>query len=219
MHPIEAFRRKTLYFSILTIGLAMTCAAMADSADSPEPQDTAAAVARLTDIKTALNKNPKDFHTLKEAGILSSRLAQDNPKPYTAQAVDFLTRAHDLDNPDDEVLCYLGSAVTMMARTTMNPLKKSGYVSKGCGLMDKAVRRSPENITVRMTRAANSMALPGFLNRKSFAFEDYEYLAQRFEKEPYLPAGLKKTVYDNLSRLYRQDGKTSLRPPGGGSIA
>ena len=75
--------------------------------------------------------------------------------------------------------------------------------------MDKAVRRSPDNITVRMTRGCNSMALPGFLNRRSFAFEDFEYLAQRFEKEPQLPAALKSQVYENLAELYRRTRETA----------
>lgn len=158
--------------------------------------------ARLAAHEALLKKDPSNFQNLKEAGILAAELSRDTPKTYAPLAMEYFTRAHDLNRQDDEILCYLGSAVTMMARTTMNPIKKSGYVNRGCGYMDKAVRRSPDNIAVRMTRGYNSMALPKFLNRRSFAFEDFEYLAERFEREPELPDALKKKVYHNLAVLY-----------------
>lgn len=200
---------KSVLLFFLVIALPGASLSVGDTGSSSGKDTNASVKAQLDDHEAVLKKDSLNYQHLKEAGILASELARDNPKTYAPKAVDYLTRAHDLNNQDDETLCHLGSAVTMMARTTMNPLKKSGYINRGCGYMDKAVRRSPDNITVRMTRGCNSMALPGFLNRRSFAFEDFEYLAQRFEKEPNLPATLKKHVYENLAELYHRTKETA----------
>jgi hypothetical protein len=200
---------KHVFFIFLVIALLGASLSIGDTESRSRSAIPSSVKARLADHEAVLKKDPSNYQHLKEAGILASELSRDNPKTYAPKAVDYLTRAHDLNKQDDETLCHLGSAVTMMARTTMNPLKKSGYANRGCGYMDKAVRRSPDNIAVRMTRGCNSMALPGFLNRRSFAFEDFAYLAQRFEKEPQLPAVLKSRVYKNLAELYRRTKETA----------
>jgi len=94
----------------------------------------------------------------------------------------------------------------MMANTTWSPIKKMSYVNKGTGLMDKAVKRDPDNVSVRMTRASNSKNLPSFLNRGDIALEDFEYLAGLIEKNPgHLPS-IKKKIYSNLAELYEKAG-------------
>ena len=72
--------------------------------------------------------------------------------------------------------------------------------------MDKAIRKDPDNISVRMTRAYNSKSLPSFLNRGHLAVEDFEYLADLIEKNPKAYASIKKDVYTNLCELYRKAG-------------
>jgi tetratricopeptide (TPR) repeat protein len=197
-----------IWFVALVITLAVVSMAGADTDNTVNgDRQHAARKARLTELKKVLDEDPDVYAHLKEAGILAFNLALQDPKGYAAQAVEWLTRAHEMDKLDDETLCYLGSATSLMARTTRNPFKMTAYVNRGCGYMDKAVRRSPDNITVRMTRAANSKSLPGFLNRRSFAFEDYEYLVGRFEKDSSISAGLKHTVYSNLAELYRNKGE------------
>jgi two-component SAPR family response regulator len=57
-----------------------------------------------------------------------------------------------------------------------------------------------------MTRGLNSRGLPGFLNRRQVACEDFEHLADLFEKGLKVPASLKSTVYKNLSEFYKEDG-------------
>lgn len=181
------------------------------AADEKVPTGNSKAIlAQLAELKTVLERSPEDYTALKKTGILYSELALDDPKAYATKALDVLNRAHDMQPSDDETLCYLGSTTTLLARTTGNPFKKSGYVNRGCGFMDKAVRRSPDNIAVRMVRATNSMALPAFLNRRSKAFEDLEYLVQRFEREPDLSEDLKQTVCRNLAELYEKTGDTDM---------
>ena len=94
----------------------------------------------------------------------------------------------------------------MMAQTTENSIKKMSYVNKGAGFMDKAVRRDPDNVSVRLTRAFNSKSLPSFLGRGHIALEDFEYLAGLIEKNPDFSQPIKKTVYSSLAELYSKAG-------------
>lgn len=68
--------------------------------------------------------------------------------------------------------------------------------------MDKAIRRDPDDITVRMTRGKNSRRLPSFLDRGRYALEDFEHLALLIEQNPNLSPSFKKDVYSNLAQLY-----------------
>lgn len=72
--------------------------------------------------------------------------------------------------------------------------------------MDKAVKRDPDNVSVRMTRALNSKSLPSFLNRVDIALEDFEHLAGLIEKNSGYLTSIKKKVYSNLAELYIKAG-------------
>lgn len=161
---------------------------------------------KISGFKERLEQNPSDFEALKALGIAYHIKARKDAKKFAPRAVKYLTRAYEINKKDYEIVCYLGSATTMMAKTTWNPIKKMSYVNKGTGLMDKAVRRDPDNVSIRMTRAGNSKSLPSFLNRGEIAFEDFEYLADLIEKNPESYALIKKEVYTNLAELYKKAG-------------
>ena len=161
---------------------------------------------KISEFQEKLNQNPADYEMLKAIGIAFHLKAKKDVKKYAPKAVEFLTRAHESNTKDYETMCYLGSATTMMARTTWNPIKKMSYVNKGTGFMDKAVRRDPDNVSVRLTRAFNSKNLPSFLERGHIALEDFEYLAGLIEKNPDVSQTIKKTVYSNLAELYGKAG-------------
>ena len=161
---------------------------------------------KIAEFQEKLNQNPADYEMLKAIGIAFHLKAKKDAKKYAPKAVEFLARAHDSNTKDYETMCYLGSATTMMARTTWNPVKKMSYVNKGTGFMDKAVRKDPDNVSVRLTRAFNSKNLPSFLERGHIALEDFEYLAGLIAKNPDLSKAIKKTVYSNLADLYGKAG-------------
>jgi tetratricopeptide (TPR) repeat protein len=161
---------------------------------------------KISEFQEKLNQNPADYEMLKAIGITFHVKAKEDAEKYAPEAVEFLTRAHEINTKDYETMCYLGSATTMMARTTWNPVKKMSYVNKGTCFMDKAVRRDPDNVSVRLTRAFNSKSLPSFLKRGQIALEDFEYLAGLIEKNPDVSQAIKKTVYSNLAELYGKAG-------------
>jgi len=161
---------------------------------------------KVSEFQKSLDKNSSDFETLKALGIVYHIKARKDAKEYAPRAVEFLSGAYEINRKDYETMCYLGSATTMMAKTTWNPIRKMSYVNKGTGLMDKAVKRDPDNVSVRMTRASNSKSLPSFLNRGDIALEDFEYLAGLIEQNPESLASIKKKVYSNLAELYIKAG-------------
>jgi two-component SAPR family response regulator len=163
-------------------------------------------VKKITKLQERFNRNPSDYEALKELGVIYHDMALKDTKTYAKKAVNSLEEAQKVKPEDNVTLCYLGSAYTLMAKESWNPVSKSNYVNKGIECMDKAIKKDPDNITIRMTRGMNSRGLPGFLNRRQVAFEDFEHLADQFEKGLKVPASLKSTVYKNLSGLYKEDG-------------
>jgi len=161
---------------------------------------------KISGFQKDLDQNPSDYEVLKALGIAYHIKAIKNAKEYAPRAVEYLTMAYEINKKDNETMCYLGSAFTMMAKTTWNPISKMSYVNKGAGLMDKAVKRDPDNVSVRMTRASNSKNLPSFLNRGDIALEDFEYLVGLIEKNPESLTSIKKKVYSNLAELYIKAG-------------
>jgi cytochrome c-type biogenesis protein CcmH/NrfG len=161
---------------------------------------------KISGFQKGLDQNPSDYEALKALGIAYHIKARKDAKEYAPRAVEFLSRAYEINKKDKETMCYLGSATTMMAKTTWNPMRKMSYVNKGAGLMDKAVKRDPDNVSVRMTRALNSKSLPSFLNRGDIALEDFEHLAGLIEKNSGDLTSIKKKVYSNLAELYIKAG-------------
>jgi len=161
---------------------------------------------KISEFQKGLDQNPSDYEALKALGIAYHIKARKSAKEYAPRAVEFLSKAYEINKKDSETMCYLGSAFTMMAKTTWNPIRKMSYVNKGAGLMDKAVKREPDNVSVRMTRASNSKSLPSFLNRGDIALEDFEYLAGLIDKNPESLTSIKKKVYSNLAELYIKAG-------------
>ena len=161
---------------------------------------------KISVLQKILDQNPSDYETMKGIGIAYHRMAKKSAKKYAPKAVEVLTKAFEANKKDYETMCYLGSTTTIMAQTTWNPMKKMSYVNKGAALMDKAIRKVPDNVSVRMTRAYNSKNLPSFLNRGHLAVEDFEYLADLIEKNPESYVSIKKDVYTNLCELYSKAG-------------
>jgi cytochrome c-type biogenesis protein CcmH/NrfG len=178
---------------------AKTCQELSDL-DCEQLEET------ITEMQKALEQKPFDRETMKCLGIAYHRMAKKDAKTYAPESVELLTKALAANKKDYEIMCYLGSATTMLAKNTWNPMKKMACVNKGTGLMDKAIRKDPDNISVRMTRAYNSKSLPSFLNRGHLAVEDFEYLADLIEKDPKAYTSIKRDVYTNLCELYSKAG-------------
>jgi hypothetical protein len=182
--------------------------------------DEAGLKIKVDEFQERLKRESGDYDTLKGLGIACHMLAKSDPEKFGPLAVEALTRAWEMGPKDYEALCYLGSATTMMAQTTLNPVKKMSYANKGIALMDKAVRKAPDNVSVRLTRAYNSISLPSFLEREDIAVEDFEHLAAMIKRDPGSYGALKKEVQSRLAALYRKRNERAaademkIRAPG-----
>lgn len=177
--------------------------------ERPEKMDLQALSVKAAQLKERLDQNPSDYEALQGLGTFYHYMALKDSKTYTKKAVQYLEQAYQKRPDDNMVLCYLGSSYTLLAKDAWNPFSKSSYANKGFERMDKAIRKDPDNITIRLTRAYNSKNLPKFLNRRSIAYEDFEHLAGLFEKGLKVPSSLKISVYQALYALYEEDGKTA----------
>lgn len=183
---------------------------LAYAEEKPEDKELAAMLAQITQLQQRLGKNPSDYEALRDLGIAYHNAAIKDSKVYAKKAVQYLEQTRQKKIDDTVVLCYLGSAYTLLARDTSDPMDRLSYVNKGVEYMDKAVRKDPDNIsdyvTIRLVRANNSMRLPKSLNRRPIAYEDFELLASLFQKGLKIPSPLKISVYRSLAALYQEDG-------------
>jgi tetratricopeptide (TPR) repeat protein len=168
--------------------------------------DLKALSAQAAQWKERLDQNPSDYEALRNLGIVYHDMAIRDSKACGKKAVRHLEQAHQKKPDDSVVLCYLGSSYTILAKDASDLSQQSKDVNKGIETMDKAVNKDPDNLTVRLIRANNSKGLPRFLNRRSTAYEDFEHVADLFEKGLKVPSQLKASVYQSLADLYKEDG-------------
>ena len=121
-----------------------------------ENMDLKALSAQAAQWKERLDQNPSDDEALRNLGILYHDMAIKDSKAYGRKAAQYLEQAYQKKPDDHVVLCYPGSAYTLLAKDASNPVSKAYDLNKGVEYMDKAVRKDPDNITVRLIRANNS---------------------------------------------------------------
>ncbi len=135
-----------------------------------------AAYAALSQYEAKIKQNPNNFDALKSAGIILHQLNRSHAvQEQINKAENYLKRAIAIQSQDLESQAWLGSVITMKALFESNPGKKTFFVKMGTRMLDKAVKRAPDNTVVRLTRAYNSMELPVFLMRTKFAVEDFKH--------------------------------------------
>ncbi len=182
--------------------------------EKPADKEFAAILAQITQLQQRLDKNPSDYEALRDLGIVYHNAVVKGSKVYAKKAVPYLEKAHQKKMDDNVVLCYLGSAYTLLARDTSDPMARMSYMNLGVNYMDQAVRNDADDISdyirIRLIRANNSMCLPKFLNRRSTAYEDFELLASLLQKGLKVglrvPSGQEFSIYRGLAALYREDG-------------
>jgi tetratricopeptide (TPR) repeat protein len=152
-----------------------------------------------------------DANTLKAAGIGQHMLGAQRVAGAATAAVEHLRRALELAPDDYEAMAYLGSALTMLARDTWNPMAKVGRVLEGTALMDEAVMRAPDNVAVRFVRGTNGMALPGLFGRKAQARADFEYVLRAAnDGDAILAPELLAEAHFRVAELYAETGSLEL---------
>ncbi len=165
----------------------------------------------IAEAEKAMEQNPSDQHSLKVLGIAYHNLGVLKVSGAPKKAEEYLEKSKNASPDDYEVLVYLGSAKTMVARDSWNVFTKISNVNKGVNMIDSAVKKAPDNITLRIVRADNSLALPGSFNRIHFVKEDFlhsEKLIERASSE--IDADTRAEVFYQLGMVYKSEGNMSL---------
>ena len=157
-------------------------------------------------LEARVNKNAADYATLRELALVYHYMALKDSKTYAKKAVQRLDEAFRKKPDDNVVLCYLGNAYVLSAKDGGGQADRAANVNRGFEYMDKAVRRAPDDVIVRLTRGMNAKASPKFLGRRPVAYEDFEYLADLIDKGLRVPQSMKTVIYSQLADLYREDG-------------
>jgi len=167
-------------------------------------------------LEARVGKNAADYATLRELALVYHYMALKDSKAYAKKAVQVLDEAFRTKPDDNVVLCYLGNAYVLLAKDGGEQADRAANVNRGFEYMDKAVRRAPDDVTVRITRGMSAKASPKFLGRRPVAYEDFEYLTDLIDKGGRLPQSLKALAYSQLADLYKEDGDSAQAQKYGG---
>lgn len=125
-----------------------------------------------------------DSSDLFEKIINLHELGVDGDKAAVQKAQTLLTKLC-VQNPNDTLAkAYLGSITTLMGRDAIDPQERLRYAMKGCKIIDEAVAKAPNDISIRSLRAYVCLELPeSFFHRTKTAIEDFSYLISLYEKD------------------------------------
>lgn len=121
---------------------------------------------------------------------------------------DDLNRASDESakrgQQDYELLAAWGSALSYQSIFYQADLGQMNLLSrKGMRYMDRAVKKAPDHLGVRLLRGVSYANMPAFLNRASFAVTDLSLLKEVLLKESGSSAELiKKQPKNNQNKLF-----------------
>ncbi|MFQ6082801.1 MAG: tetratricopeptide repeat protein [Candidatus Aminicenantia bacterium] len=139
---------------------------------------------KIEALEENLKKDPENVEFLLELGILYHHLAQEGNKDGIKRGEEIFKKLLEIDPENAQAYCWYGSLLTLKGKYATLPFNKIRFVNSGTKKMDKAVELAPDNITVRMIRANNSLSLPDFFHRLELAITDFEYLLLLKEKNP-----------------------------------
>nr|VFK16895.1 MAG: hypothetical protein BECKLFY1418C_GA0070996_10275 [Candidatus Kentron sp. LFY] len=142
----------------------------------------------------------------KRIGIAWHNLSALEVDDASGEADKWLGKVFASSPSDYEIMAYYGSARTMVSRDSWNVLTKMDVANKGIALIDKAIRKAPDNVIVRMVRANNSLALPEFFERRPKVREDFGFLHARLDKLDISPETSAEICF-KLGRILEEDGE------------
>lgn len=147
---------------------------------------------------------------LRAAGIASHQLAWLKVDSASEDAVEYLKLASGASPADALLMAYLGSAYAMLARDSTLTVSKVSNANKGLALLDRAVRRAPDNLTVRVIRGSVAYELPPMFSREKTAQDDFLFVLKAAQTGGRVsPERLSETYY-KLGQLAAKRGQAEV---------
>lgn len=165
-----------------------------------------------SELQDRLKKEPENVEVLIELGKIYHHKGIDGDKKAVKQAEGLLKKAIKLESDNVEATAWYGSLLTLKGRDASFSILRLRYVNRGIKMLDVAVKKAPNNITLRMIRANNSLGLPGFFGRLDVAITDLEYLLKLKEKYPEsFSDELLSQIHSLLDQAYQRKGEKNSR--------
>lgn len=121
---------------------------------------------------------------LTEAIEIYHKAVKGNRKA-TKEAYNLLKELNKEIPSNVEIFAYFGSVTALMARDTPLPKDKKKFALEGLEMLDQAVTKSPDNITIRILRGNVCLRMPeSVFHRTQTARDDFEYIIDRYAKNP-----------------------------------
>jgi hypothetical protein len=202
--------RRSRYFACLA-GLLLSVSFLVAAQEIPYGVENRQKLdAVLRQAKSQLASDADHAGWLKAAGIASHQLAWLKVDSASEDAVEYLKRASARDPGDAELLAYLGSAHAMLARDSSMTVNKVGNTNKGLALLDRAVRRAPDNLTVRIIRGTVAYELPPMFSREKTAQDDYLFVVKAARAGARVSPERLSEIYYKLGQLAAKRKQTDV---------
>lgn len=161
-------------------------------AESPEATNIAS-------LEQAVSGAPDDLDLQYQLGLAYNDFAllaeEDENEEALEKAIAIFEDIYKQDPSRVEAQAMLGSATVLKARFS-SIFTKIRWAERGFVIIDEAVEADPENVGLRLIRAANAAQVPGFLGRSDEASGDFAWLLAEIEKNPEkFDDGLRRSVY------------------------
>lgn len=163
----------------------------------------------LAQINKKIEKSPNNVQLLLSAGKICQSLAIKD-KIYLKKGENYFNKVLSINPKSNVAKVWLGSLITIEGKYSLMPWNKLKYVQKGLLLMDDAVKSNRSNITVRMVRGENNLALPKFFNRIDSSIVDLKFVVHELENNKDLQKEYNlKEQYLRLAKAYKVKGQTA----------
>lgn len=124
-----------------------------------------------------------NFATATEPAITELRTLYDQAASSKSAAKQLLTLLKPVDDQSNPLLiCYKGAAEMMQAKYGLNPVNKLSRFKAGKELIEKAIKKAPEEAEIRFLRFTIQTNLPSFLGYNDNIKEDKELLLAKQDK-------------------------------------
>lgn len=165
----------------------------------------------LLEAEKEIEAEPDNTEALKCAGIAAHQLALFEGKGYSEKALEYLGKVSKKEPENIVLMAYLGSSYALSGRDGTVVMARVSSVNKGVSLLNKAVKKAPNDFIVRMIRASVFFELPPMFKKAEAAYEDFQFLESRFSGMPTLEPDLKAEVYYKLGFLAGEQDKKELK--------
>lgn len=144
------------------------------------------------------------------AGQELHRRALEGDQEALKTALDFFGQAHRDDPEDSLIAAYYADCLSAVGRDAADPGTMFANPYRAMRMIDDAVNKSPDDLRVRLLRAAHSLRLPeAFFHRTATAIIDLEFLLQRYHEDPKaLPEPTCWQLLLDLATAYERLGMT-----------